>query len=74
MTTRDRTERHLRSSIRKAKTGEAAEPAQLVAEPQQPPTQEQPAAASQQGQPSLPPRTEAPSRDPYQLGRRVWPD
>lgn len=74
MTTRDRTERNLLSSIRKAKTGDTAEPTQPVAQPQQPPTRGQPAAASPQSQPSLLPRTEAPSRDPYQLGRRVWPD
>ena len=45
MTTRDRTERHLLASIRKAKTGKTAEPIQPVVEAQQPPTTGQPAAA-----------------------------
>lgn len=74
MTTRDRTERHLLSSIRKAKTGDTAESTQPVVATQQPPTQEQPAAASPEREPSSMPRAEDPRPDPYQLGRRVWPD
>lgn len=74
MTTRDRTERHLLSSIRKAKTGEPTAPTPPVVEAQQPPTTGQPAVASPPSEPSPMPRAEAPRQDPYQLGRRVWPD
>lgn len=74
MTTRDRTERHLLASIRKAKTGDTAEPAQPLAEVQQPSTTGQPAAATPASAPSPLPRAETPRRDPYQLGHRVWPD
>lgn len=74
MSTRDRTERNLLSSIRKAKTGDTAEPAQPLAEAQRPATTGQPAAATPPSELSPLPRAEAPRRDPYQLGRRVWPD
>jgi hypothetical protein len=71
MTTRNQTERRLLESIRKAKTGETPEPTAEAAKGAAP---EGTATAAESDQGTDTPRMEPWPADPYQLGRRVWPD
>ncbi|MFN2241940.1 MAG: hypothetical protein ACK2U2_06610 [Anaerolineae bacterium] len=74
MTTRNQTERRLLESIRKAKTGETPEPTTAPAETAKGAAPEGTATAAAPDQETDTPRMEPWPADPYQLGRRVWPD
>ena len=73
MTTRNQTERRLLESIRKAKTGETPEPTKRPAEAAKDAAPQDPATAAADQETDTP-RMEPWPADPYQLGRRVWPD
>jgi hypothetical protein len=74
MTTRNRTERRLLDTIRKAKTEEGTEVLEPVAEirRRRPTSKTAEAAKPTEGADRF--GTGVPRDDPYQLGRRVWPD
>lgn len=74
MTTNTRTEQRLLASIRKAKTADTATTPQPLAEEPPPHQPRDASTASTAGKSSKTSRGEAPGADPYQLGRRVWPD
>ena len=74
MTTRNQTERRLLESIRKAKTGETPESSKPPAEAAKAAVPEATATAAEPDQGTGAPRIEPWQADPYQLGRRVWPD
>lgn len=74
MTTRNQTERRLLESIRKAKTGETPEPTKRPAEATKAGAPEGTDTAAAPDQETGTPRMEPWQADPYQLGRRVWPD
>ncbi|MFY9973040.1 MAG: hypothetical protein WAK53_02190 [Chromatiaceae bacterium] len=74
MTTRNQTERRLLESIRKAKTGETPEPTKPPVEATKAGAPEGTATAAESDQGTDTPRMEPWPADPYQLGRRVWPD
>ena len=74
MTTRNQTERRLLESIRKAKTGETPEPTKPPAEAAKGAAPEGAATAAESDQGTGTPWIEPWPADPYQLGRRVWPD
>jgi len=74
MTTRNQTERRLLESIRKAKTGETPEPTKPPAEATKAGAPEGTATAAESDQGTGTPRIDLWPADPYQLGRRVWPD
>lgn len=74
MTTRNQTERRLLESIRKAKTGETPESSKPPAETATAAVPESAATAAESDQGTGSPTMEPWQADPYQLGRRVWPD